>query len=641
VTDREFISSTEAALIARANRANRLTTSPTSRKASSFVSELRRLRDLIDFERSDTSIPRPYGYGFVKLAPELVFKEADSSGRIHLAFVIAADEIDSVYAYVVDDTVLYATLQVDAQGDVFRTNDRYKDKLRLRVKRGQAGQVADPDLVAQAPSLNSNFIGVGIAYLYVRLIPTQGLLSESTKFEVICRMRKPVDPRTGTQGWTINPYVQLYDLLTKSRSIGGAGLDPSLIDTSAFNTAATWAEMTVETPQFTAKSIATTSSNNVFQFEPTRAVVPFQYGDVVQVSALPGGTLASALAPGVDYHVIPIKHVPNDLAGPEIKLAPSFADAMAGNAIVHGFVPDDFNITKVGEIRYHSGFAYRAGEEVVDDLLRSCGAQIISDNGMITLVRPVFPDPGDIEAVSLDELRGGIGLSNANRERTTELSGTYVSLVNRFKDNDYAKVSGGGLYETLDGQASARRFDLPFVGAEGPAQRLAIVELRQRRLEKSITFKGDISLYRLQPGTVFYLDAPGEGLDSDTTFRVTDQTLFVEIRDDRPSFGADITARQFEAEAVTVEASAQELVAAAAVVSFPSVRIVQPVGSVTITESLFQTVDGAGVRNRVTLAWTPSPDVFLAAYRHDSPLLVMHRGSKIATALLLALPEAE
>lgn len=582
-------------------------------------------------EEAGQAQPRVYGYGLALIEPTRVFREITSDGRIHLVDVISGDEIDGVFAHILNNRFIWPGTfpgNIDADGTIgagrYSGTGKKGNKppigSKIFEKRGGAGQTAVPELVAET-SADSTFVGTGLAYVYSRITFIDGLFPGDPEFKFICRMRRAVDPRDQSVRWSFNPYVHLYDILTKSVDIGGAGVDPSRLDTASFIAGCNWADMLLDAQPVTAVSlltIAVEAAGHVFEFSDP--VTPFAYGDVVRVVAASGQTMPANLSPGVDYHVIPIRHAVSDFQVPGIALAATLIDALEGNYLDPGERLSPINIKKVKEVRYVSGFIYASNEDalsVIRRMLESCGAAIYLDDGKIALTRQNFP--ATIETVIEDEVRpdGSVALSNAlpSSERATELTGTYTALTNLLEPDDYPTVDGGGVHETQDQRRIPRRLELPFVAKAGVAQRLATIALRRIRQERTIAFSGTLSLYRLKPGTIFSLDRPSLGLDAATTFEVRSQTLIFDTNEGRPRLRIDVIGRQLESDTFDLAASDEQLVASAKIPGIDTPFDPDPPGTPQITESLFVTTNGAGVKARATVTWTAPPGRFIRGYK--------------------------
>jgi len=626
MTSKPYLTSAKATKSTIKNRQGRLATPINARRADRLIAALRdAIRDR-ETEDSGTSTPRVFGYGLALVEAERIFREIKSSnGKLHVVDVLSGDEIDGVLAYIVDKGIIFPGAfpgqQADDDTGTIRSG-RFKNKdNRILLQRGQVGQTAVQRLVDQT-SVNSTFVGTGIAYVYSEWNFSTGRFEGEPDVSAICRMRRALDPRTGTFGWTFNPYVQIYDFLTKAKLIGGAEIDTDKIDSAEFIAGANWADEIIVTNPVTRTALLTQDTNKVIAnhlFEFDQSIAPFTYGDVVNLVAADGSQeLPANLSPGVDYHVIPIRHRIGDFQVPAIALAASLADALAGNFLSQGVRTKEVNIVKVGETRHMTGLTYTSAERpltVLANMLNSCGASVYLNDGKISITRNVFP--GTIEAVTEDDIFGAFAISNRlpADERSTDLTGSYTSLLNLMVPKDYPTVDGGGIYETLDrGKSTPGRLDLPFIGKSGVAQREAAKRLRRNRQERTVAFSSDLRMLRLRPGAVFYVERPSRNLDSQTTFQVRDHTIFIEIQNDKPLIGIDVIGRQLESTTFDLTVDDETLVQEAQIPGVDTAFEVGVPGIPSIAESLFSTKRGTGVRARVDITWAPSIGGFIDGY---------------------------
>ena len=601
--DRDVRSSIEAAVAA---------VDQPRRRVRDVRSDLRALRP----DDEPSTILRQFPYGFVRVDTDVVFREVDSKGRLHLVVAVAGDEIDEVMFWEIDGTLVEFSSQADFNSGSVDLG-RFKNVARLRERLGVPGQQAIPDLVNET-SVTSSFVGAGIAYLYGRFNAKPGIFSGDPTIRAIVRGRKAIDPRDGVQKWTINPIVHAYDLLVKSKRLGGAERQSDEIDLSAWQTGADFGEELVATKEFTRTTRATQFANNQLLF-PDFPVLDFQFGDVVQVFANPGETLPAALSEGVDYHCVPRRHRIGDVGEigfPSLRLAATFENAMLEDEILFGLVTSDFQVKKVRETRYSCAFSYRGRftRTLLEDVLATCGARLTNKSGKISLVLQKFPDT--VKSVTAGDIEGNISLSNKlpREQRTTSLIGKFISPANLFQSDDYPLI-GGEAFEDIDKGDFSRTFDLDYVPKVSTAQRQARFEFNERRQEKTLAFAAKMQRYDVQAGDVFALDYARLGLDANTTFKCTSRRTFVEISDGIPKFRLDYTARQLEAETYDEDLSAEELVLAAKLPNIEDPRTVQPPGEPQISERQFETIEGAGVRVGVTMAWETSGDPFFKIYQ--------------------------
>ena len=630
-------------------RSNALSRPITGRRAASFVQPLKAQLDRLREDDPSTPASRTFSYGVVKVDTVRVLREVDSQGRLHLIDVISSDETDSVMAYLIDAQSIGIVHPGDFPGQIRESDDivtsgRFSGRGPLgrlplnntKIRFFDGTQTTADTEIVQQTQVNNQFVGNGLAYVWSRFEFQEGRFNGDPSVSAVIRSRKCVDPRDVTnvnqdtfaslpKSFAINPYRFVFDYLIRPKDRGGRGVPISRIKVERFADAAEWGEGLVDTIQFSATAVFTQDSNKTLGTPPHRAnhllefersVSPFQYGDVIQFNVSQGQSLPGNVNTGQNYFVIPVRPFVNDFQFPAVAIANTLEDALAGNSIPIGTRTTNITVTKVKELRYQSAVTYRAEEDILPRLLESCGAKIFLDDGKISITSQRFPGDSDIESVDLDELIGPISLSpkiNAD-DRATALSGTFTSLLNLFIPKSYPAVSGDGVFVDQDGESRVQVFDLPFVAKPSVAQRVAVVELRRRRQELTVAFSGDLSLFRLKPGTVFSLNFPKYGLDSETTFEVQNQTIAFQNNGENPNFIVDIEARQLESTTFDLSVGNEQFVESARIPGLESPFEVASPGTPQITEELFTTRTGAGVRSRVIVSWPASPSNFVVRY---------------------------
>lgn len=419
--------------------------------------------------------------------------------------------------------------------------------------------------------------------------------------------------------FSVNPYLHVYDHLIRPKNQGGLGVPIDLVDSETFATLASRAEEAVTTQSSTAVAILTTTSNQtgfnrLLEFD--QAITPFQYGDVVIVRGAAGSDLPSGLSADREYHVIPVRHAVGEDTLPAIMLADTLRDALEGNFITIGSRIADIEVTKTKETRYSSGLRYQAGDRILSRLLAGCGANMFLDDGKITVTSQEFPVESAIERVQQGDVLSEFAITPTigQAEVATGLVGSFSSVKNLFLLKDYPLVDGGGVFVEQDTRETIRRFDLPSVSKPSVAQRLATIELRRRRQQRTITFTGSLSLFRLKPGKVFSIDFPEVSLDVNTTFEVQSQTVFVDFNDDIPFVGVEVVGRQLESTTFDLGLDAEAFVDDVEIPGLSSPFEVKAPTNLDVVESLFEAREGGGLKVRVTLSWIAPADQFVDGY---------------------------
>ena len=313
--------------------------------------------------------------------------------------------------------------------------------------------------------------------------------------------------------------------------------------------------------------------------------------------------------------MIPRRHRVGDVGEigfPSLFLATSYANAMSDTRIAIGTVTRDFQVKKVKEARYACAGVYRSNESplrVLQRILATCGARLTIKGGKISIVTQAFP--ATVKAFTASDIEGNITLTNkvSPDQRTTSLTGAFISPTRLFQADDYPKV-GGTVFEKQDKGSFPKRFDLDYVPKASTAQRQALFELNLRRQERRVSFAALMRRYNVQAGDVFNLTYPRLGLDAATPFQCTSRRTFVEISGGVPRFRLDFEGRQLESGTFNPDVSAEQLIQASRLPNIADPRVVQPPGVPQISEELFQTIEGAGVRVAVTMAWERADEPF-------------------------------
>ena len=154
-------------------------------------------------------------YGEVRKGGTVTFMEtSDRHGYkvfkddyLHMIIVLAGHEVEEIGDVFFNDEKLI----LDSEG--FATGDRWLSRARIKKHLGSPNQLADPDLVAET-SVDNNFRGRGIAYLYVRLDWDGNVFGNGIPtITAMVKGRKVYDPRSGARVWTDNAALCIRDYL--------------------------------------------------------------------------------------------------------------------------------------------------------------------------------------------------------------------------------------------------------------------------------------------------------------------------------------------------------------------------------------------------------------------------------------------
>lgn len=177
---------------------------------------------LINTREADA--PHDYVYGTVRKGGVITYVEATGANNkfLHIILTLAGHEVEAIDDVYIDDQV--ATIN----GGGFVTSQSWASKIRI-VKYTGSQTTAPALLLAESGQINSNFIGRGIAYLYIRLeYDTDVFPNGIPLFTAVVRGKKVYDPRTATTAFSANAALCVRDYITSSQGLG----DPSVNDTT-------------------------------------------------------------------------------------------------------------------------------------------------------------------------------------------------------------------------------------------------------------------------------------------------------------------------------------------------------------------------------------------------------------------------
>jgi len=181
------------------------------------------------FNSREAVAPQEYVYGTVRKGGSITYIEATGTNNqyLHMIICLAGHEVSSIgNVYINDDVVT-----LDANG--FVTSQNWNSKIRIKKYTGSQ-TTAPADLLAETAQVNANFIGKGIAYLYVRMEYDPDTFPNGVPlFTAIVNGKKVYDPRTGTTAFSSNAALCIRDYITSSY-----GLADSSVDTTSFSASA-------------------------------------------------------------------------------------------------------------------------------------------------------------------------------------------------------------------------------------------------------------------------------------------------------------------------------------------------------------------------------------------------------------------
>ena len=189
----------------------------------------------------DATAPADFVYGQVRKGGTVSFYEAtgDQNKFLHQIIVLAAHEVEEIGSIYINDQIV----TLDSNGFV-TTSDWVisggASASGIRIQKFLGNQTAAPaDLLSEseltgANALTANFIGNGIAYLYVRYEYDANVFASGIPLvTAVVKGKKVYDPRTTSTAYSNNAALCVRDFITSAY-----GLNDSAIDEVVFSAAA-------------------------------------------------------------------------------------------------------------------------------------------------------------------------------------------------------------------------------------------------------------------------------------------------------------------------------------------------------------------------------------------------------------------
>ena len=165
-------------------------------------------------------------YGRVRKGGIVTFFEAtgDKNKYLHQIIVLAGHEVHSVDDIYINDQI--ATFSGDFVTTAGSGDDEVDWDSKIRIKKYDGSQTtADSDLVSET-SVDSNFKGLGLSYLYVRYEYDQDVFASGVPtVTAIVRGKKVYDPRTTNTAYSNNAALCIRDFLTSSYGLADTAID--------------------------------------------------------------------------------------------------------------------------------------------------------------------------------------------------------------------------------------------------------------------------------------------------------------------------------------------------------------------------------------------------------------------------------
>lgn len=204
-------------------------------------------------------------------------------------------------------------------------------------------------------------------------------------------------------------------------------------------------------------------------------------------------------------------------------------------------------------------------------------------------------------------------------ENFNAVRGQFVSPENDWQPDDFPAYESAAYLTEDNGEKRWSDITLPFTISSATAQRLAKIHLERQRRQFTLSMTGKLSTWRATVGDTVLITRSRWGFSA-KPFEVRGVTLGVQGDGGNQYLAPEFLLRETSPLVYDWTASEEKIYAAAPRTTLPSAFDVAPPGGLSVTESLYQTTDGAGVKAKAVISWSASTSRVVAQYQVEARL---------------------
>jgi len=220
-------------------------------------------------------------------------------------------------------------------------------------------------------------------------------------------------------------------------------------------------------------------------------------------------------------------------------------------------------------------------------------------------------------ALTADHVREA-GLTLATRVTMSSnfngVRGQFVSPENDWQPDDFPAYASAAYLAEDGGEQKWRDISLPFTISATMAQRLAKIELERARRQMTVRLSGKLSAWAATVGDVVTLSYDRWGFAA-KPFEVQGVSLDLAASGDAALLLPELVLRETSPRVYDWAASEAQIYAAAPRTALPNAYDIPAPGPPTVTEDLYITRDGGGLKVLARVAWEAAPSGFVAGYQ--------------------------
>ncbi|MDV7272084.1 phage tail protein [Thioclava sp. A2] len=256
-----------------------------------------------------------------------------------------------------------------------------------------------------------------------------------------------------------------------------------------------------------------------------------------------------------------------------------------------------------------------APKTIIEGLLSSSAGRCAVSGGSWRIHAGAWAPP--TVALTSDHVREG-GLTLATRVTMSSnfngVRGQFVSPENDWQPDDFPAYASEVYVAEDGGEPKWRDISLPFTISASMAQRLAKIELERARRQMTVRLSGKLSAWAATVGDVVTLSYARWGFAA-KPFEVHGVSLDLTASDDGALLLPELVLRETSPLVYDWSASEEQIYAAAPRTVLPNPHDIPAPGAPQVTEELYVTRDGGGLKVLAKVAWEAAPSGFVAAYQ--------------------------
>ena len=252
-------------------------------------------------------------------------------------------------------------------------------------------------------------------------------------------------------------------------------------------------------------------------------------------------------------------------------------------------------------------------KNIIEELISSCGGTLSYSGGKFNLKVAVYSTPS--VTLTEEDIAGGIQVNTktSRRDQFNAVKGVFTGEETNWIPTDYPMIQSTTFKEEDNNEEIFVDMPLPFTSSNATAQRLAKIALYRSRQQISATLPCNLNAFQLAIGDTVQVTNTRLGWTA-KTFEVAGWNCNIGTET------SEVILDVREISSSVYDWDAEETAFVKDNTNLPNPLLVTAPSVPTVTESLYITRDGAGVKAKAVLTWVVSPDAFVEEYEAEYKL---------------------